>query len=158
MAERPKRRKYKDNPYSLKYIEEQNIYIVSFKDVKGVNQIVEVSKEVYQEFNRFELQDLKELNEYDRHIEHSELYENTLDMRVKDKPISLEDEVIKKASFYELKKAVQLLPEVQRRRIKKYYFADKNEYIIAKEEHTTQQAVNKSLRLAIKKLREILKK
>ena len=35
MAERPKRRKYKDNPYTLNYIEEKNIYMVSFKDGKG---------------------------------------------------------------------------------------------------------------------------
>ena len=50
------------------------------------------------------------------------------------------------------------MPEVQKRRIKKYYFADKNEYEIAREEKTTQQAVNKSLRNAIQKLKEILKK
>ena len=31
MAESPKRRKCKDNPYTLNYIEEKNIYIVSFK-------------------------------------------------------------------------------------------------------------------------------
>lgn len=42
MAERPKRRKYKDNPYTLNYIEERNIYIVSFKDVKGHLQKIEV--------------------------------------------------------------------------------------------------------------------
>ena len=38
------------------------------------------------------------------------------------------------------------------------YFDDKNEYQIAKEENTTQQAVNKSLNLARIKLKEILKK
>lgn len=158
MAERPKRRKYKDNPYTLNYIEERNIYIVSFKDVKGHLQKIEVSEEVYKAFDRFELQDVKELNEYDRHIEHSELYENSLEKRAKDKPLSLEDEIIKKSTFDELKQAIELLPEVQKRRIKKYYFADKNEYVIAKEENTTQQAVNKTLKQAIQKLKEILKK
>lgn len=158
MAERPKRRKYKDNPYTLNYIEERNIYIVSFKDVKGHLQKIEVSEEVYKAFDRFELQDVKELNEYDRHIEHSELFENSLEKRAKDKPLSLEDEIIKKSTFDELKQAIELLPEVQKRRIKKYYFADKNEYVIAKEENTTQQAVNKTLKQAIQKLKEILKK
>lgn len=158
MAERPKRRKYKDNPYTLSYVEEKNIYLVSFKDGNGIKQVIEVNEEIYKIFNSFELQDLKELNEYDRHIEHSELFENTLEMKAKDKPISVEDQIIKKATFEELQRAINSLPETQRRRLKKYYFAEKNEYEIAKEEHTTQQAVNKSLRLAIQKLKEILKK
>lgn len=157
MAERPKRRKYKDNPYTLKYVEEKNIYLVSFKDVKGHLQNVEVSKEIYLAFDRFELEDLSEMNEYDNHIEHSEIYENNLEVRAKDKPISLEDEVIQKTTFEELKKAIDLLPNIQKRRIKKYYFEEKNEIQIAKEENATHQAVHKSLSNALMKLKEILK-
>lgn len=158
MAERPKRRRYKDNPYTLKYVEEKNIYIVSFKDVKGHLQNVEVSKEIYLAFDRFELEDLSEMNEYDNHIEHSEIYENNLELRAKNKPISLEDEVIQKSTFEELKKAIDSLPNIQRRRIKKYYFEEKNEIQIAKEENATHQAVHKSLSNALIKLKEILKK
>lgn len=157
MAERPKRRKYRDNPYTLKYIEEKNIYIVSFKDIKGHFQEVEVSKEIYKAFDLFELQDIKELNEYDRHIEHSEIFENNLEARAKDKPLSLEDEVIRKSTFDELKKAIELLPTVQKSRIKKYYFEDKSEVDIAKEEKVSQKNVSKSLSVAIKNLKEILK-
>lgn len=158
MAERPKRRKYKDNPYTLKYVEEKNIYVVSFKDVKGHLQNVEVSKEIYLAFDRFELEDLSEMNEYDNHIEHSEIYENNLEARAKDKPMSLEDKVIQKSTFEELKKAIDSLPNIQRRRIKKYYFEEKNEIQIAKEENATHQAVHKSLSNALIKLKEILKK
>lgn len=157
MGERPKRRKYRDNPYTLSFIEEKNIYIVSFKDIKGDTHKVEVSKEVYKAFDKFELEDLTEMNEYDRHIEHSEIYENSLNTRAMDKPISLEDEVIKKTSFENLKLSLELLPEVQKRRIKKYYFDDKTVYQIAEEENTTHQAISKSLKCAIKKLKEILK-
>lgn len=158
MAERPKRRKYKDNPYTLKYVEEKNIYVVSFKDVKGHLQNVEVSKEIYLAFDRFELEDLSEMNEYDNHIEHSDIYENNLEARAKDKPMSLEDKVIQKSTFEELKKAIDSLPNIQRRRIKKYYFEEKNEIQIAKEENATHQAVHKSLSNALIKLKEILKK
>ena len=158
MAERPKRRKYKDNPYTLKYVEEKNIYVVSFKDVKGHLQNVEVSKEIYLAFDRFELEDLSEMNEYDNHIEHSEIYENNLEARAKDKPMSLEDKVMQKSTFEELKKAIDSLPNIQRRRIKKYYFEEKNEIQIAKEENATHQAVHKSLSNALIKLKEILKK
>ena len=38
MANRPKRRKSKDNPYTLNYCEERNVYTVSFKDGKGILQ------------------------------------------------------------------------------------------------------------------------
>lgn len=52
MAERPKRRRYKDNPYTLNYIESKNIYTVSFKDVKGKLQEVEINKEIYKALDR----------------------------------------------------------------------------------------------------------
>ena len=61
MAESPKRRKCKDNPYTLNYIEEKNIYTITFKDIKGHLNKVEVSEEVYRVFDKFELQDIKEL-------------------------------------------------------------------------------------------------
>lgn len=157
MAESPKRRKCKDNPYTLNYIEEKNIYTITFKDVKGHLNKVEVSEEVYRVFDKFELQDIKELNEYDRHIEHSEIFENNLESRAKEKPSSLEDEIIKKSTFDELKKAIELLPEVQKRRIKKYYFEDKTEQQIAEEENATQQSVHIILERALEKLKKYLK-
>ena len=41
MAESPKRRKCKDNPYTLNHIEEKNIYTITFKDVKGhINKVL----------------------------------------------------------------------------------------------------------------------
>lgn len=158
MAERPKRRKHRDNPYTLNYIESKNIYTVSFKDVKRKLQEVEINKEIYIAFDRFELDDLSEMNEYDNHIEHSEIFENNLESRAKDKPILLEDMIIQKVTFEKLKEAINLLPEVQRRRIKKYYFEDKNEKEIANEEKISQKNVSKSLAVAKRNLKEILKK
>ena len=157
MAERPKRRKYRDNPYTLNYIEEKNIYMVSFKDIRGHLQKIEISEEVYKAFDKFELDDIKELNEYDRHIEHSEIFENNLEIRAKDKPMSLEDEIIRKSTFDELKKAINKLPDIQRRRIVKYYFEDKTQQQIAKEEMVDIRAIQYSLNIALKKLKEILK-
>lgn len=155
---RPKRRKHRDNPYVLIKTDDKGLYIVSFKDGIGITRIVEVTKEVYEAFDRFELDDLRELNEYDNHIEHSEIYENNLNERAKDKPLSIEDEIIKKSTFEELKNAIDTLPDIQKRRIKKYYFADKNVYEIAKEENTTHQAISKSINNALETLKNILKK
>lgn len=157
MNKRPHRRRSKDNPYTLNYCEELNVYVISFKDAKGILQKIEVSEEIYKVFDKFELDDVKELNEYDRHIEHSEIFENRLNVRAVAKPTSLEDSVIRNATFDELSKAIELLPETQKRRIKKYYFDGKNEYQIAIEEHTTQQAVNKTIKVAKEKLKKFLK-
>ena len=157
MGERPKRRKYRDNPYTLSFIEEKNIYIVSFKDVKGTTHRVEVNEEVYKAFDKFELEYLSELNEYDNHIEHSEVFENNLEKRAKDKPISLEDEFIEKSTFNELKEAINKLPEIQKRRIKKYYFDEKTQQQIADEEKVDIRAVQYTLNIALKNLKKFLK-
>ncbi len=157
MAERPKRRKYSDNPYTLNYCEEVNKYIVTFKDVTGKINKIEVKEEVFKALDKFELDDIKEMNEYDRHIEHSEIYEESLCHRAVDKPIELEDYIIQKSTFEDLKKAINLLPEIQKRRIKKYYFEEKTQQQIANEENVDIRAVQYTLNIALKKLKQILK-
>ena len=69
----------------------------------------------------------------------------------------MEDEIIKNSTFDELKKAIVLLPEVQKRRIKKYYFEDKTEQQIAEEENATQQSVHIILERALENLKKYLK-
>ena len=74
MAERPKRRKSKDNPYILDYCE-NNKYLYNFiRDGNGILQKIEVSESIFRAFDRFELDDYTQMNEYDNHIEHSEVY------------------------------------------------------------------------------------
>jgi len=131
--------------------------MVSFKDVRGKLQKIEVSEEIYKTFDRFELDDLSEMNEYDNHIEHSEVFENNLEVRAKNKPTSLEDEIIRKSTFEELKKAIDMLPEIQKRRIKKYYFEDMTLEEIAVDEKCSKVAIKYSLDIAIKKISEKFK-
>lgn len=157
MAERPKRRKHKDNPYTLEFVEEKNSYRVSFKDVKGKFCRVEVNKEIYQAFDKFELEDLSELNEYDNHIEHSEVFENKLNERVVDKPLGVDEVVENKIRDEEIRKAISTLSEIQKRRIVKYFFEEKTEYEIAREENATQQSVHIALERGKAILKEILK-
>lgn len=152
MAESPKRRKYKDNPYTLNYIEEKNIYTITFKDVKGHLNKVEVSEEVYRVFDKFELQDIKELNEYDRHIEHSEIFENSLESRALNKQIPTDEIVENKINNEKLREAIQELPKVQRERLRKYYFENKTFEEIAKEEKCTKRAIKFSVDIAIEKI------
>ncbi len=156
--ERPKRRRYKDNPYYLIYDEDKNKYYILFKDGQGVVNNVEVSLAIYDAFNRFELDDLSELNEYDNHIEHLDLDEETIYSRTKDKQENLDDAIIKKTTYEDLLNAINKLPEVQKRRIKKYYFDEMNQYEIARDEKVAQQVVDRSIKRGIRKLKEILKK
>ncbi|MBQ2921654.1 MAG: hypothetical protein IJE60_00960 [Tyzzerella sp.] len=72
----PKRRKVKDNPYSICEVDDR--YFLSFKDGEGNLQEFEITKTLYDIFNRFELDDLVYLNVWDRHIKHSEVWDNTL--------------------------------------------------------------------------------
>ena len=155
MDENPKRRKHKDNPYTLKKV--GNKFFVSFKDGMGISQEIEINEKQSNAFNEFELEDLSEMNEFDRHIEHSEIYENNLEKRTKEKIISMEDEFIKQTTFEELKKAIEMLPENQKRRIKNYYFDDLNTYQIARLEGIAHQVVDRSIKKAINNLRKILR-
>ena len=156
LVNRPKRRKHKDNPYTLAYTINER-YVVVFKDGKNVSHEVEVTEEVYNAFNDFELRDLSELNEYDNHIEHSIIYEETLHRRTIIQQESIDDYIIKKATYEELINAIKTLPEIQQRRIKKYYFDEKNELQIAREENVSQKNVSKSLAVARENLGKILK-
>ncbi len=135
MENRPKRRKHKDNPYELNIIDSK--YIVKFKDNKKETHYVEVNAQIYEIFDKFELRDLSELNEYDNHIEHLELYDETLERRIIHKQELIEDVIIRKVTFEKLHDAIQQLSEIEKRRIKMYYFEDKTLEEIAKIENTS---------------------
>ena len=158
MVKMPIRNKSKDNPYTLGYDDDKNIYIVEFKDCKQINQKVEINKEIYDAFDKFELEDISQIHKYRKHIEHSEVYDYTLYKRAVNAPKSVDNIVEDKMLIESLKDALEKLSEVQKRRLVKYFFENKNEYQIAREESTTQQAIHKTINLAIIKLKQILKK
>lgn len=156
MANMPKRRKLKDNPYSLD-IDEDNKYKINFKDNKNVIHSIEVSEKVFNAFSNFELEDIRIMHEYERHIEHLDLDENNIHQKTAISDTSLEDIVEEKILNEDIRNAINELSDIQKKRVIKYYFEGKNEYEIAIEEGTTQQAVNKSLKAAKDKLKDILK-
>ncbi len=152
----PKRRKYKDNPYTLKTID--NNYYILFRDGQNIPRMIEVNKEMFDIFNQFELDDLKELNEFDRHIEHKELSEESIFNRGVNISESLDDYIIRKTSYEELMNAINQLSSTQRRRVKMYYFDELDLKTIATIEKTSFQMISKSIKQAIKKLKKILSK
>ena len=69
---RPKRRIHKDNPYrifSTGRATDDPHYYIKFPDAQGVEICVEISKELFDYFDRCELEDISLLNETDRHAD-----------------------------------------------------------------------------------------
>lgn len=157
---RPKRKRKNDNPYILECDEEECKYSILFNDSKGILRKIHVSKDVFLAMDKFELDDVSELNEFSRHIEHLNIIENdfALYKRTLYKEKLISDVVEEFIVFEKLWMAINKLSEVQKRRIIKYYFEDKNEYEIAKEEGVSQQSVHIGLKRSLSKLKEILKK
>lgn len=161
MVNRPKRRKDKDNPYSLNF--KENNYVVSFKTVKNEYKEVKVSEEVFKAFDKFELEDISQLHKVDKHIDmrvidNTEYMDIILFNNAVNDEISIEEQIENKILQEELKKAILELSEVQKRRVIKYYFENKTLQKIAEEEGCSIASVKESLDSSINKLRKKLKK
>lgn len=152
---RPKRRKDKYNPYTL--TEKEDKHFLSFWDGQGVLRELQITKELFEVLNRFELDDLSILNEWDRHYEHSELTEISLYNRAATIPESVEEAVFRNLRYEALYKAMEQLPETQRRRLVLYYFAGLTYTQIADKEGCKYQTVQESIYAALKKLKKLLK-
>ncbi len=156
---RPKRRKAEDNPYTLSESVDTSLtshYYISFTDEQGRKNRLEISQELFAAFDRFELDDLSFLNEVDKHYEHSELTEATLNARALHKPITVEEIVSYHTQSEKLREAIDLLPQTQRTRLLLYYFGGKTYQQIAEMEGCTHHAVMKSVSAAIKTLKKFL--
>ena len=155
LEKHPNRKKDKYNPYTLTITEGR--YYLSFKDGRGKQQNIEIDEVLYQTFDRFELEDISHLNRVSRHIEHSELTEETLNDRTFHKAKQIEDIVSESIEYEQLHRAVSKLPKVQRRRLKLYFFGEMSYEQIAKLEGCTKRAVKFSVDIAVEKLKKIFK-
>lgn len=151
---RPKRRKDKYNPYTL--TEKEDKHFLSFQDGQGVLRELQITKELFEVLNRFELDDLSILNEWDRHYEHSELTEISLYNRAVTPPESMEETVLRSIEYERLHRAISELPETQRRRLALYYFRELTYEQIAEIEGCSHPAVIKSVHAAIEKIKKII--
>lgn len=148
----PNRKKDKSNPYVLSVENEE--YYISFSDGQGVQHKEKIGQDIYELFDRFELEDISQLNIISRYYEHSELTEGTLNQRAVSQPEPMEDYVYRKMMCDQLHTAISELPPMQRRRILLYYFGGYTFEQIAEMEGCTKRAVKFSVDIAIKKLRE----
>lgn len=153
MDVRPKRRKYKDNPYNLSSDKKNGLYYVSFIDSRGNLQYIEINKAIFDELNRFELKDVSQMNEYDNHIEHLELSDEELYHRRKiDTNDYYNENILNKILIKDLLSEIRKLPILQKNRLIKYYFYNMSYEQIAKEEGISKIAVKYSIDIAIEKI------
>ena len=149
-----KRRKAKDNPYTIFFCKETGKYFLSFKDGLGEHHRFEIDKSLYDVFDGFELDDLSILNEFDNHAEHSELTETSLNKRAFHKPESVEKIVCERLRNEQLHNAISELPDTQRRRLTLYYFGGLTLEQIAKIENCSVHSVF----VAVERAKENIKK
>lgn len=153
----PKRRKANDNPYEIFTVgikTDHPHFFVRFTDGAGEHRCLEITEELYQALNEFELRDLSFLNEVDNHYEQSELTEASLHERAVSNQKSVEETVLQHLQSDRLHSAIAQLPELQRRRLVLYYFENYTYEQIGEMEGCTKRAVKFSIDIAIRTLKE----
>lgn len=125
-----------------------------FTDGAGEHRCLEITVELYQALNEFELRDLSFLNEVDNHYEQSELTEASLHERAVSNQKSVEETVLQHLQSERLHSAIAQLPELQRRRLVLYYFGNYTYEQIGEMEGCTKRAVKFSIDIAIRTLKE----
>jgi len=137
---------------------EKNKYWIIFKNYLGEEIESEIPKDIFDTYIESKNVYKKNQNEEERHWEYIELSENELFKRSIKYQDSVESIIIKKEMEKELHLAIQQLPKIQKKRLKKYYFDEKTEREIAAEEGIKHQAIHIGLDRSRKKLKNILKK
>lgn len=151
--QRPKRRKDKDNPYTIYSIGRETDhpkYFARFTDGEGIDHCQEISKELFDLMNEFELDDLSHLNEVDRHYG-MESITDTID------PNTPEDSFMEELGKEYTQACLSELPEIQQRRIRLYFFERHTYQQIADMEGCTKRAVKFTIDRAVEVLRKKLK-
>ncbi|MBQ5559855.1 MAG: sigma-70 family RNA polymerase sigma factor [Lachnospiraceae bacterium] len=157
---RPNRRKDKDNPYTILTVgieTDTPHYFVSFTDNSGKPCCLEISKELYELFDRFELDDLAFLNEVERHYSDVEITERTTIVSPSQKNSNVENDASEQIINRELRQAIKALPDKQRRRLCLYYFGGYTYAEIAELENCSIHSVYMAVERAKEKIKIFLK-
>lgn len=154
---RPKRRRDKENPYTI-FTTGINTatphYYLSFVDSNNMDRCVEIDRPLFDAFDRFELEDISFMHKVDKHYERTEQTEASLNKRAMKPQESVEEIVSQRIEVDRLHQAIAQLPEKQRRRLVLYYFGEFTYEQIAEMEGCTKRAVKFSVDIALKNLKE----
>ena len=140
------------------YTNEHNKHTAIFRDGGNKIQEVEISSIIKEALINEKRKEKRQQNQFDRHIEHSEIYENRLNSRAVDKPISLEEQFENRIINQKLKDAISSLSDIKKRRINMYYFENMTQQEIADKEGVSLRAVQYTLDDALEELKKIFEK
>lgn len=143
---RPKRRKDKDNPYTIYSIGKNTDhprYFVEFDDGEEIHQCVELTEKQFRDFDNNEPDDVSYMNECDRHLVKTNLSDTAIHQRSAEPTDPLQEIIEAAEENKRLHKAILTLSPVQQRRVLMYYFQDMTYEEIADVEHRSPQAVLK---------------
>jgi RNA polymerase sigma factor (sigma-70 family) len=132
-------------------------YFISFIDGQAIQRKTEVSYHVYLEFLKFIKIERNLLRWNERHIEQSDLTDETLNKRALSPIMNLEEIAINNLQCEQLRLAIQSLPEKQRRRFTLYHIFGLTYERIAKLESCKKQSVCEAVQRAEEKIREKIK-
>lgn len=148
------------NHYTIR-IEEQNgrkRYFIAFIDGQGVFREVEVSYGVYMEFCNFIKRERNLRRSDERHLEQSELTEETLCRRALHMPQPVEEAVNRQICMEHLNRAINELPPIQKRRFLLYFDYGLTYEQIGKKEGCSKVAAKYTVDKAISTIKKKLKK
>jgi RNA polymerase sigma-70 factor (ECF subfamily) len=147
------------NPYALRTEVRKGItyYYVSFTDSLNTFRETEVSSEVYLLLDECRRHEKRQKNFFDRHIEHSDLTDETLNRRALHTPETADEAVLRKEEANALRAVIAGLPEIQRRRFILYHEVRLTYEQIAKAEGCSKASVFRSVSRAEEKIREVIK-
>ncbi|MGL5253909.1 MAG: RNA polymerase sigma factor [Brevinema sp.] len=154
----PKRRKAKDNEYTIGYDQQEESYFLTFPNGSGIVQQIYIGQELYEVFNGFELADLSQMNKQERYMDESEMTEEYLYKNLSYQTNTIEEEVERKMMHELLREAIKTLAPTQRRRLILYYFEDFTYEKIAEIEGCSTRAIKYSIDCGKANLKNILKK
>lgn len=111
------------NPYALRTEESEGRtrYFVLFKDGQAIAREIEVSREVYTAIDDCRKHEKRQRSFFERHIEYSELTDETLNARARHTPKTVEELTLEAERNETLYRAIAELPEIQRRRFVLYF-------------------------------------
>lgn len=143
---RPQRYKDKDNPYTIYSIGKDTDhpkYFVEIDDGEGIHHCLEITKELYLDFDNSELADISYKNENSRHRIKKNLSDEEIHRRSAETENPLQEIIEAADDNARLHKAIQMLPLVQQRRVIMYYFQEMTYEKIASIENCSPQAIEK---------------
>lgn len=123
-------------------------YFIKFKNYENKEITSEIPKEVFFAYIESKKEIKKGTNETERHWEQNEVTDNTLYKRAVHSQKSVEEIVIENERNKIIHNVINGLRKSQKTKLIKYYFEEKTEEEIAKEENMSQQAISKGLELA----------